>query len=87
MSYFKLLMVWLISYVRNIGVALDQLVNALLFGDPDETLSSRVAKCRKKACILFCYFLAILFLNPQHCKESVEADEGERDLLRKWLNE
>ena len=28
-------------YLLNLGIAFDQLVNALLRGDPDETLSSR----------------------------------------------
>ena len=32
------------SYFKNVLIGIDQLVNALLGGDPDETVSSRVGK-------------------------------------------
>jgi hypothetical protein len=32
----------------NVLIALDQLVNALAFGDPDETISSRAAKAMQE---------------------------------------
>ena len=35
-----------LRYLRNVLIAIDQLVNAILGGDPDETISSRVAKHR-----------------------------------------
>lgn len=34
------------SYFYNFGVALDQCINVLLAGDPDETLSSRAHRMR-----------------------------------------
>jgi len=36
------------SYALNIAIALDQLANALLAGDPDETLSSRAWRAEQK---------------------------------------
>ena len=36
------------SYGRHVAVAIDQLFNALLNGDEDETISSRAAKARMK---------------------------------------
>lgn len=66
-------------YAFNLLIALDQLVNAMLAGDPDETVSSRAAKDAKRgrrwACIL-CRILHIVDRN--HCEKSVETDEGRR---------
>jgi hypothetical protein len=31
-------------YIRNVLVAIDQLANALTFGDEDETISSKLGK-------------------------------------------
>lgn len=70
-------------YVMNVLVAIDQLVNAILGGDPDETISSRAAKDqaagRRWGCIL-CRWLDRL--DPGHCEKSIEHDEG-RDAVAK----
>ena len=70
-------------YFWNILIAIDQLANTLLAGDPDETISSRAAKAHKKGkrwgCIL-CRLLDIVDKN--HCEKSVELDEGDRALLK-----
>jgi hypothetical protein len=67
------------SYGRRVAVAIDQLFNALLDGDEDETISSRAAKARLKGkrwgCVL-CRFLD--WLDPNHCTNSIELDEGEK---------
>jgi hypothetical protein len=65
------------SYLWNLLVSLDQSLNTILGGHPDETISSRAAKSRKQgkrwACIL-CDLLDKL--DPNHCEKSIEADEG-----------
>ena len=67
------------SYSRRIAVAVDQLFNALFGGDEDETISSRAEKARRKGkrwgCVL-CWVLD--WLDKDHCKNSIELDEGER---------
>ena len=67
------------SYGRRVAVAIDQLFNALFGGDEDETISSRAAKARMKGkrwgCLL-CRFLD--WLDPNHCTNSIEPDEGEK---------
>ena len=67
------------SYGRRVAVAIDQLFNALLGGDEDETISSRAEKARRKGkrwgCVL-CRFLD--WLDPNHCTNSIEPDEGEK---------
>ena len=69
-------------YVWNILTALDQGANALLGGDPDETISSRTAKAAEKgvrvakwACVVYGWF------DPDHCAKHVERDEGEKAIF------
>tara|TARA_R110000851_G_scaffold96920_3_gene210222 strand:+ start:300 stop:512 length:213 start_codon:yes stop_codon:yes gene_type:complete len=62
-------------YIRNLLISLDQFGNALLGGDPDETISSRAAKNQHKwYWRVLGYFLE--FLDPGHLKRSLEKDEG-----------
>jgi len=68
-----------VKYFKNILIAIDQFLNALLFGDPDETLSSRVAKhYPHRAAIID----KIFFWQPNHCQESIEADEGDDAIFK-----
>lgn len=63
--------------VFRILVAIDQLVNAILNGYPDETISSRAAKAARKGkawgCVL-CKFLDLF--DRDHCERVIELDEG-----------
>lgn len=63
------------QYLRNIAVALDQLLNALLGGDPDETISSRAAKSLHRP---YWALLALLLerIDRGHLARSREDDEG-----------
>lgn len=64
-------------YFRNVSVGIDQLLNAILFGDPDETISSRAYKGKlrgNKFWTLMCKVLDKLDTN--HSEKSVEWDEG-----------
>jgi len=69
-------------YVWNLLISVDQLVNTLFGGDPDETISSRLGKqtdhCR--LCRWFCRILGKL--DPDHCLKSIEPDRG-----RPWPHE
>lgn len=67
------------SYIKRVGIAIDQLINVVFFnGDEDETLSSRMGKrvlrgdC--KVCYVICRFLDIF--DKDHCYKSIEHDEG-----------
>lgn len=70
------------TYVWNILIGVDQLVNAILGGDPDETLSSRmgknIARGECKLCKIICYFLNKI--DSDHCHKAIETDEGERQV-------
>lgn len=76
------------KYIFNILISLDQLVNVLLLGDPDETISSRLGKWladgkgtwRGLVAHPICQFLRLFDHN--HCMKSVESDEGNDALIR-----
>lgn len=71
------------AWLWNIFIGLDQLLNALALGDPDETLSSRMGKAvRENRCAL-CRGLCWLIgkFDPDHCRKSIEADEGKDTIV------
>jgi hypothetical protein len=71
------------QYLLNLLIGVDQLINAFLGGDVDETLSSRLGKAMQqcKMCRFVCIILNIFDKN--HCQKSIESDEGSGDLW-KW---
>lgn len=80
------------QYFWNLFVAIDQLLNAILLGDPDETVSSRFGKWMSTAekgsfkwriAMFVCMMLN--WLDKNHCIETIENDEGKDDLLREFL--
>lgn len=66
------------KYFWNILISIDQLINTIFGGDPDETISSRAGKDKLKGykwAICLCWFLNKL--DPKHCSKSIEEDEGD----------
>ena len=65
------------SYGKRLVVMIDQSFNTIFGGSEDETISSRAYKASLKGrhwgCVL-CRFLD--WLDKDHCKNSVEWDEG-----------
>lgn len=78
-------------YFLNILIAIDQFFNALFFGDPDETMSSRFGKWlslphdtwKWKVSYAICRVLHIF--EKEHCLKHIENDEGIYDLLKRKL--
>lgn len=71
------------AYIFNLFIALDQLLNAVLLGDPDETISSRIAK--NPGHPIGDFVGAILeWIDPGHLAKSVEWDEGRME-LKGWV--
>lgn len=64
-------------YFWNLLIALDQGVNTLFGGDPDETISSRAGKAMREGkrwgCML-CRFLDLF--QRGHCDKSIEPNVG-----------
>lgn len=71
------------QYLVNILIALDQLANSILFGDPRETISSRSDKAMKEGkkwgCVL-CKFLALF--QKDHCQNAVNPAVGDRAIIK-----
>jgi hypothetical protein len=62
--------VW--RYVFNLLVALDQIINALFGGYPDETISLRAARACERGKRWGCITCATLdYISPDHCENTV----------------
>lgn len=62
-------------YIHNILISLDQLLNTVLGGDPDEVLSSRIAK-RQDVWIWRQLGAVLEWIDPGHLEAALEKDEG-----------
>lgn len=65
-------------YIINILIAIDQFLNTVMGGDPDETISSRMGKHVAKKDSPFCNLICKLlnYVDPNHCTKSIEKDRG-----------
>lgn len=72
----------MIRYLKNLLIALDQLVNALLGGWPDESVSSHCWRIEQEKGISWPRKLvdALLFFDKDHCQESYESELERRQL-------
>ena len=68
-------------YFVNILVSIDQFVNALFAGDPDETISSRSGKFVREGKGWFpCTLCKLLnLIDKDHCIRNIEPDRGNND--------
>lgn len=63
-------------HIKQILIAIDQLLNTLLFGWPDETLSSRCWRLSLSGNDLPRKIVdTILFFDKDHCKSSYESEK------------
>lgn len=71
------------TYGWNVLISIDQLFNAVLGGDPDETLSSRMGKRTREDCSV-CYWICrgLHLIDPNHCADAVERDRGKRNVIK-----
>ena len=65
--------------IVNILLAIDQLINVLMLGDPDETISSRAGRVFPDS-IWTKFIDFIMFYQTNHCHKAIEK-EGYRDIL------
>lgn len=77
------------SYWYNVGVSLDQTVNAFLGGSADETLSARAHRMRVKK-QKYWWWVAdvidfILFFDKHHCETSYLAELQRKHLPSEYL--
>lgn len=61
------------GYLRNIAIALDQLINTIFGGKYNETISKRAAKARNAGNKFGCLLCGLLDrIQPNHCSNSLE---------------
>lgn len=68
------------AYIYNVLITLDQLINSLLLGDPDETLSSRLGRVFPDSWIVW-FVDQLFFWQSNHCHKAIESQEGRKDLI------
>ena len=76
-------------YFLNIALSWDQLLNAHGFGDPDETISSRLGKLKRKHSGTIPWYRPVSKylawglnkIDPNHVEEAIEEDEGDNGLF------
>jgi len=66
------------KYIYKNFLSVDQRLNALFFGNEDETISSRMGKhLVKKDSRISCFICKLLnLIDKNHCIESIEEDEN-----------
>jgi hypothetical protein len=65
------------KYLCNVLISIDQLLNTILRGDPNETISSRMGKRAKKGDWLGNLVCRVLdIFDKGHYEKSIEKDEG-----------
>lgn len=69
------------QYVWNLLIAFDQLGNAFIGGDPDETISSRAAKGQHRWYWRWLGY-GLEFVDPGHLEKSLERDEGKYQITK-----
>lgn len=70
------------TYWKKVFIAVDQLVNAVLAGWPDETMSSRAWRWEQDGVRAWPRRLIdlIFFWEPNHCRESYQSEREGRQL-------
>ena len=69
------------KYFWNILISIDQLVNTIFGGDPDETISSRTGKLRHKRKWARWLTDFLNLFEKDHTKKSIEKDEGKNSVV------
>ena len=77
------------QYLLNVAIAIDQTLNALRGGSPDETLSAAAWRTEQKGRLLGRVFrplidLAFLPLEKDHCRTAFESERNGRHLPEEY---
>ena len=81
------------NYIFNVFIALDQLINAILLGDPDQTISSRLyylEENKKRMGIIFRPVVDFMFKpwSKHHCYDAAmeEFQDAQLYLLKNTIS-
>lgn len=67
------------QYFFNILIALDQLANTLFFGDPDETISSRLGREYPNSILRK---VVDFFFGKGHCRDVADNGDSGKSILK-----
>jgi hypothetical protein len=74
---------WAYLWVWNTLVQLDKFANAVLLGDPNETISSRADKAALAGVTWGCVLCKLLnYVQKGHCQLSLEAEAGKLAIIK-----
>ena len=71
------------TYLLNILISFDQLVNVLFLGQPDETISSRAWRCKDVSSfwkVMRKFIDLLFFFQPQHCFKAYLAEINRKQI-------
>ena len=79
------------QYLLNVAIAIDQTLNALRGGAPDETLSAAAWRTEQKGRVLGRFFRPVIDLlfalfEKDHCRKSYESERNGRHLPEEYVN-
>lgn len=79
-------------YLLNVAIAIDQTLNALRGGSPDETLSAAAWRTEQKGRLLGRLFRPLIDLifalfEKDHCRKSFESERNGRHLPSEYQDE
>jgi len=76
------------SWLRAVLIAVDQLINTILAGTPDETLSSRAYRCgvldqspKRRWVFAHTWINRLFFWQPDHCFQAYESERTRSHLV------
>ena len=73
----------ILRYLMNWLILLDQALNTLAAGSPNETVSERAAKARNKGKRWGCYLCKFLgWVNPGHCDNALTSTIGDDAVIK-----
>lgn len=72
------------SYLLNIGIAIDQFINAIFAGEPDEMLSARAWRIRLTNQWLWRVIDVIFFFDKNHCQECFDIERNRKQLPKEY---
>ena len=77
------------QYLLNVAIAIDQVLNALRGGSPDETLSAAAWRTEQKGRLLGRLFrpmidLIFALFEKNHCQKSFESERNGRHLPKEY---
>ena len=77
------------SYLRNLLIAVDQLINTVGGGWPDETLSSRAWRWHRDGRRKWPrrFIDRLFFFDPDHCEDSYQSERTSRYLPPEFRNQ